>query len=176
MRPEKKYLVVEALKYLQGTKYIVLTDYTGLDVGQMNELRRRLASVEAGLHVVKNTVLQLAIKESGLPGLNGELKGPTAIVTGPGDIGAAAKVLKNFAAEFEKPKLKLGLFDGKELIAAELQTLADLPPREILLAQLLGLIQMPATLLVRVLNEPASMLARVVQAKSEKQEPAAVPA
>ena len=176
MRPEKKYLVVEAQKYLQGTKYIVLTDYTGLDVGQMNELRRRLASVQAGLHVVKNTVLQLAIKESGLPDLNGDLEGPTAIVTGPGDIGAAAKILKNFAAEFEKPKFKQGIFDGKLVSAVDLQTLADLPPREILLAQLLGLIQTPATQLVRVLNESASMLVRVVQAGSEKQELAAAPA
>ena len=176
MREGKKYLVIEVEKHLNGAAFVVLTDYTGLDVGRMNELRRRLMSVRAGLHVVKNTILELAAKKCGLPALNGSLKGPTAIVTGAGDIGAAAKILKNFAAEFERPKIKLGVFGGKVLEAAVLQALADLPPREILFGQLLGLIQTPATQVVRVLNEPASMLARVVQAKSEKQEPAAVPA
>lgn len=172
MREEKKYLVSEVESYLKGAAYVLLVDFTGLGVGPMTELRRRLREAKAGLHVVKNTALRLAAQQQGLPELNGSLAGPTAVVTGAGDIGTAAKVLRNFAAEFDGPKFKLGVLGGKVLSAEEVRAIADLPSREILCAQLLGLIQMPATLLARTLNEPAGMLARVVNAKAQKKEEA----
>ncbi len=169
MRPEKKYLIAEVHGHLKGGQFLVLTDYTGMKVGHMNELRKRLAAVGAKMHVVKNSVFRIAAKEAGLPEFDGGLLGPTAAITGS-DIGAASKVLKNFTAEFERPKVKVAAFDGKLLTSAEVKMIADLPSREALLAQLLGLIQMPATQLARLMNEPASMIARVVNASAQKSE------
>ncbi len=90
------------------------------------------------------------------------------VVTGAQDVCAAAKVVKNFSDEFKKPEIKGGVLDGALLDAAGIKALADLPSREVLLAQLLGVLQAPASKLVRTLNEPAASLARVLQAKADK--------
>jgi large subunit ribosomal protein L10 len=92
------------------------------------------------------------------------------VVTGPKDISAAAKVLKTFASEFEKPKMRFGFLDNQRFEAAQLATLADLPPMEVLRGQLLGVIQGPATKLARLLGTPAQQLARVIQARGESVE------
>jgi large subunit ribosomal protein L10 len=105
-----------------------------------------------------------------LPDLAGSLNGQLAVVTGPKDISAAAKVLKTFAAEFEKPKLRFGFLDNQRLEAAQLAVLADLPPLEVLRGQLLGVVQGPATKLARLLGTPAQQLARVIQARGEAAE------
>jgi large subunit ribosomal protein L10 len=90
-------------------------------------------------------------------------------VTGENDLAPVAKIFKTFAAEFKIASLKIGFVDRTVLSTTELETLADLPPREILQAQLLGLLLSPATRLVRLLNEPASALARLLKAKSEQE-------
>jgi large subunit ribosomal protein L10 len=89
------------------------------------------------------------------------------MVTGESDVCAAAKVLKTFVSEFERPPVKAGILDDVLLSAEQINALADLPPKDVLQAKLLGLFLAPATRLVRVLNEPASSLARVLQAKVE---------
>ena len=127
----------------------------------------RLARVDATIHVIKNTFIKRAIKALGLPELNGALTGQTAMVTGENDVCAAAKVLKTFVAEFERPPVKAGILDDTILSAEQIEALADLPTRDVLQAKLLGLLLAPATKLVRVLNEPASGLARVLKAKAE---------
>src|SRR4030095_1012316 len=91
----------------------------------------------------------------------------TAIVTGEKDVAPVAKILKAFAAEFKIGALKIGVVDKSVMSAQELETLADLPSREVLLAQLLGLLLSPATQLVRLLNEPGASLARVLNAKEQ---------
>ncbi len=101
--------------------------------------------------------------------LNGSLAGQLAVVTGARDISAAAKVLKTFHAEFEKPKARFGYLDNKRLEAADLKALADLPTLDVLRARLLGVLLAPATKLVVLLNTPASQLARVLQARVDKQ-------
>jgi ribosomal protein L10 len=116
---------------------------------------------------VKNTFLRRAAKDAGLPDL-GDLRGQTAIVVGDKDVAAAAKVLKNFTAEFKKPEVKTGVVDKLVVSGAQIQEIADLPSREVLLATLLGVLNAPASALVRVLNEPASALARVLQAKVDQ--------
>jgi large subunit ribosomal protein L10 len=121
---------------------------------------------------VKNTFLKRAAKEAGYPEL-GELAGQNAIVIGDKDVAAAAKVLKTFTAEFQKPAVKTGVVDRMVVSGDQIKAIADLPSREVLLATLLGLFQAPATRLVRVLNEPASALARVLQAKADQEQPAA---
>ena len=98
----------------------------------------------------------------------GEYTGPPPVVTGESDICATAKVLKDFHKEEERPEMRSGVLDGKLLTVEEINALASLPPMDILRAQLLGALQAPAQQLVRLLNEPASALARVLKAKEEQ--------
>ncbi|HEX4640385.1 MAG TPA: 50S ribosomal protein L10, partial [Chthoniobacterales bacterium] len=104
----------------------------------------------------------------GLPDVAKELTGQTAVVTGDNDVAPVAKILKAFAAEFKIAALKIGVVDKNVLSTAEVESLADLPSRAALQAQLLGVLMAPATKLVRILNEPASALARLMNAKAEK--------
>ena len=104
-----------------------------------------------------------------MPDVAEQLSGQTAIVTGDNDVAPVAKILKTFAAEFKIATLKIGVVDKNVLSTAEVEALADLPSREVLLAQLLGVLLAPATKLVRILNEPASALARLLNAKAEKE-------
>jgi large subunit ribosomal protein L10 len=178
MRPEKVTIVEDLLSKLNASPFLFVTDYTGLRVDQFSEFRTRLAGAGARCHVVKNTFLRRAAKDAGLPEL-GELKGQTAIIVGDRDVAAAAKVVKSFVAEFQKPVVKLGVIDRAVVSSEQITAIADLPAREVLLAQLLGLLQTPATRLLRTLNEPASSLARLLNAKAQKEEAApadAVPA
>ena len=177
MHPAKESVVVDLQAKLNASPFLFIADYTGLKVSQFAELRNRLWSAGARCHVVKNTFLRRAAKEAGLPDL-GDLRGQTAIVVGDKDVAAAAKVLKNFTAEFKKPEVKTGVVDKLVVTGAQIQEIADLPSREVLLATLLGVLNAPASKLVRVLNEPASALARVLQAKVDQGGgvPAAAPA
>jgi large subunit ribosomal protein L10 len=165
MRPEKANIVEDLLTKLNASPFLFVTDYTGLRVDQFSELRIRLAGAGARCHVVKNTFLRRAAKDAGLPEL-GDLKGQTAIIVGDKDVAAAAKIVKTFVAEFQKPVVRLGVIDRSVVSSDQIKAIADLPAREVLLAQLLGVLNAPATRLLRTLNEPASSLARVLGAKS----------
>ena len=168
MRAEKQYITAEYKARLNSSPYFIVVDYTGLKVGPITELRKRLAKAGAELHVVKNSIFRIAAKEAGVAELNGGLTGQVAVVTGQKDVSAAAKVVKTFAAEFDKPRLKFGYLNSKRLEANDLKTLADLPSMEVLRSKLLGLLNTPGTRLVQLLNTPASMLARVLQAKADQ--------
>ena len=168
MRPEKASVVEDLQTKLNASPFLFVTDYTGLKVDQFAELRTRLHGAGARCHVVKNTFLRRAAKDIGLPEM-GELKGQTAIVVGDKDVAAAAKIVKTFAAEFQKPVVRVGVIDRAVVTSDQIKAIADLPSREILLATLLGVLQSPAATLVRLLNEPASALARVLKAQSEKE-------
>ncbi|MEP6937536.1 MAG: 50S ribosomal protein L10, partial [Chthoniobacterales bacterium] len=139
---------------------------------QFGELRSRLAPAGAEVRVVKNSFLKRAMTESGMPDVGGQLTGQTAIVMGQKDVAPVAKILKSFAAEFKIAALKIGVVDKAVLSTSDIESLAELPPREILLSQLLGLLLAPATRLVRVLNEPATAFARLLSAKADKGEQA----
>src|SRR4029077_19602485 len=117
--------------------------------------------------------LKRALADAGLPTVDDKLGGQTAIITGKKDVAPVAKVLKGFATEFKKAMLKIGLIDRLPVSTSEVEVLADLPSREILQGQLLGLLLSPATKLVRLLNEPAASLARLLKAKGEEGVPAA---
>jgi len=168
MRPEKATIVEDFKTKLNASPFLFVTDYTGLKVDQFAELRNRLHGAGARCHVVKNTFLRRAAKEAGLPEM-GELKGQTAIVVGDKDVAAAAKIIKGFVAEFQKPVVRLGVIDRAVVTSDQIKAIADLPSREVIFSQLLGLIQTPATQIVRILNEPAAMIARAVQANIDKQ-------
>jgi large subunit ribosomal protein L10 len=172
MRPEKAFIVDDITGRLNASPFLFVADYTGLRVDQFAELRNRLHGVGARCHVVKNTFLRRAVADAGLPELS-DLKGQTAIVVGDQDVAAAAKVLKTFAAEFKKPTIRTGIVDRLVVSTEQIQAIADLPSRDVLLATLLGVLLAPASKLVRVLNEPASSLARVLQAQADKENGAA---
>ncbi len=167
MHPDKATIVEDLQSKLNASPFLFVADYTGLKVDQFAELRNRLWNAGARCHVVKNTFLRRAAKSAGLPEL-ADLKGQTAIVVGEKDVAAAAKVLKNFTAEFKKPEVKTGVVDRLVVSKEQIAAIADLPSREVLLATLLGVLNAPASKLVRVLNEPASSLARLLKAKAEK--------
>src|SRR5580658_11243514 len=126
MRPEKASIVEDLLSKLNASPFLFVTDYTGLRVDQFSELRIRLAGAGARCHVVKNTFLRRAAKEAGLPEIDG-LRGQTAIIVGDKDVAAAAKILKNFTAEFKKPEVKSGVVDRLVVSNEQIKTIADLP-------------------------------------------------
>ncbi len=108
MHPAKATIVEDLQTKLNASPFLFITEYTGLKVGQFAELRTRLWNAGARCHVVKNTFLRRAAKEAGLPELT-DLRGQTAIIVGEKDVAAAAKVLKNFTAEFKKPEVRAGV-------------------------------------------------------------------
>ena len=169
MRPEKTSIVSDLSEKLKRSPFVLVTDYQRMKVGDFGELRNRLAPAGAEVHVVKNNFLKRAMTDCGFPHMSETLIGQTAVVTGENDVAPVAKIFKTFAAEFKIAALKIGFVDRTVLSTTELEMLADLPPREILQAQLLGLFLSPATRLVRLLNEPASALARLLKAKSEQE-------
>jgi large subunit ribosomal protein L10 len=113
--------------------------------------------------------LKRAMTDSGLPDLAKNLSGQTAVVTGEKDVAPVAKILKSFAAEFKIATLKVGVVDKAVLSTQDIESLAELPSRDVLIAQLLGLFLSPMTKLVRLLNEPGASLARLLNAKAGKE-------
>jgi large subunit ribosomal protein L10 len=168
MRPEKASIVSDLSEKLNRSPFLLVTDYQRMKVDQFGELRNRLAPAGAEVRVVKNSFLKRAMADSGMPDVGDQLTGQTAIVMGQNDVAPVAKILKMFAAEFKIATLKIGVVDKAVLSTSDVEALAELPAREVLLAQLLGLFQAPATRLVRVLNEPGSAFARLLKAKGEK--------
>jgi large subunit ribosomal protein L10 len=168
MRPEKANIVSELSERLSRSPFVLVTDYQRMNVNHFADLRGRLAASGAEVHVVKNSFLKRAMSDSGMPDVADKLSGQTAIVTGEKDVAPVAKILKTFVAEFKISALKVGVIDKSILSTQELEALAELPSRDVLLARLLGLLLSPATKLVRLLNEPGSALARVLNARASK--------
>jgi large subunit ribosomal protein L10 len=177
MRAEKKNISSEYAGRLNASPFFIVVDYRGLKVAPITELRKRLSKAGAEMHVVKNSIFRLAVKEAGLADLGSTLTGQLAVVTGQKEVSAAAKVLKSFTAEFDKPKVRFGYLKNQRLETADIAALADLPSIEILRGKLLGVLSAPATKLVTLLGTPATQLARVLKARAEKADaPASAPA
>ncbi|MGV3755586.1 MAG: 50S ribosomal protein L10 [Verrucomicrobiota bacterium] len=168
MRAEKKFVSQEYVLRLNASPFFIVVDYTGLTVLQFTELRKRLQNAGAEVHVVKNSIFRIAAKEAGVAELNGSLAGQVAVVTGHKDVSSAAKVVKTYQAEFDKPKLKFGYLNNQRLEAKDVAALADLPSIEVLRAKLLGVLNAPASKLAAIINTPGSQLARVIKAKADK--------
>ena len=169
-RPEKEQLVVELKEKLGSAKALYYTDFTGLNVKSMTELRRRLRKQGVEYVVIKNTLALRAVNESGLVGER--LRGPTGIVVAKDPV-AAAKVLSDFAKENDKrPAVKGGLFDGRAVDAAQVAKLANMPSREQMLSQLGGYMQAPMTQFATVMNSLLSNFAGAVEALKAQRESA----
>ncbi len=169
MKELKENIINDLVARLNASPFMLVVDYTALTVAQFEELRTKLDGVGANAQVTKNSYAKRASKEVELPeGVAEFLSGQTAVITGEQDVCAAAKAVKEFHKTNKKPEVRGGVLDGKLLTPEEINALAELPPLEVLQAQLLGTINQPASTLVRLLNEPASALARVLKAKEEK--------
>src|SRR3982751_1374132 len=160
MRPEKASIVSDLSEKLNRSPFLLVTDYKQMKVDQFGELGNRLAPAGAEVRVVKNSFLKRAMADSGMPDVGDKLTGQTAIVMGEKDVAPVAKILKAFAAEFKIAALKIGVVNKEVLSTQDVEALAELPSREVLLAQLLGLLMSPMSGLARLLNEPGASLAR----------------
>lgn len=170
MRAEKKSISAEYVTRLNASPFFLVVDYRGVTVSQFTELRKRLLKVGAEAHVVKNSIFRIAAHEAGIADLTGSLSGQLAVVTGQKDVTAAAKTLKTFQSEIDKPKIRFGYLGNQKLEDKDIVALADLPSIEVLRGKLLGLLQAPASTLVRLINTPGSQVARVIQARVDKGE------
>ncbi len=163
--PDKKAITEQLIEKVNKSPFVILVDYTGMTVPQFNEVRKRLRETGSKLHVTKNSYVKAVGSSKGFPEeLNKDLNGQTAIVFGEADICRAAKVLKSFRSEFQKPGIKSAVLDGTFLPAAQVESLADIGSRDNMLATLLA-----------VINAPGAALARVINARVEKENGPAQP-
>jgi large subunit ribosomal protein L10 len=169
-KSEKKQLVEELHKKFTDSKIVILTDYKGLNVDKLNELRRKLTESNIEYRVVKNTLLARASEDTDVAVLKDQFKGPTAIALSYDDPVAPAKVLSDFAKDNDKFKIKVGVMSGKLLDFEAIKSLSALPSREVLLSQLLSVMNGVPTALVRALsNVPEKFLYALQAIKDQKE-------
>ena len=138
MNKTERQETVESLSaLLKDSPTVYVTDFSGMNVLRMTEFRRRLRAAGVSYVVVKNTLAQRALAANGVTGLDEHLAGPTGLVLSK-DALTAAKVLRDFAREFERPGVKVGLVDGKAVAPAHVKRLGEIPSREVLLAMIAG--------------------------------------
>ncbi|WP_166352150.1 50S ribosomal protein L10 [Phytoactinopolyspora limicola] len=168
-RPDKAATVAELAEEFRSSSAVVLTEYRGLSVKEMTELRRSLSG-NASYAVVKNTLTKLAAKDAGVEGIEEHLVGPSAIAFVRGDAVEVAKGLRDFAKNHPVLTVKGGLFDGQPFTAEEFTKLADLESREVLLAKLAGAMKASMQNAVSLFAAPLSQTARVIDALRQKVE------
>jgi len=166
---EKQAAIAELAESFRGSSAAVLTEYRGLTVKQLSELRGSLRG-HATFAVVKNTLTELAAREAGVTAFDGQLVGPSAIAFVTGDPVEAAKGLRDFARTHPLLVIKGGVLDGKTMSAAELNRLADLESREVLLAKLAGAMNASMSKAVYLFAAPLSQSARLIEALRAKRE------
>jgi len=164
---EKSESVQSLKERFEGVRTAVLTEYRGLTVRQISDLRKQLKGAAAEYKVVKNRLARLAVKGSPLDPLAPHLKGPTGVAFSRQDPVAVAKALQAFVRANPALTIKVGLVEGKVLEPQALRSLADLPSKEALRSQLVGAIQGPMSQLVRLLTAPQQELVRVLEARSK---------
>jgi len=172
MRLEKQSIINDLRTRMQKAQFVILADYKGLDVAAMNDLRGRLRGAAAEFHVVQNSLVRLVAKDLGQSGLEPGLTGPSAMISGSGDVALAAKVLRDFIKEKEKPVVKIGALQGAILSAVDVRSLADLPSREQLYGMLVGTLAAPMQKLVGTLNQKLASVVYVLKAYQEQKEKA----
>lgn len=168
MRPEKESIIREIRETVDGSAYVLLADYSGMKVSHFTALRGKLAEAAARVMVVKNTYLGVVLGADLRDRLSAVLAGKTAMVTGAGDVTAVAKALTAFVKENKVLVLKGGCLNTQVLTAGDVDAMASMPPRDVLLGQLVGTVQAPMTQLVGVMNAKVSSLLYVLTAIKEK--------
>jgi large subunit ribosomal protein L10 len=168
-RPDKAAAVAELTEEFRSSSAAVLTEYRGLTVAQLKELRRSLGA-DTSYNVVKNTLTKIAAKDAGVDAFDDLLQGPSAIAFVKGDPVEAAKGLRDFARAHPFLVIKGGVLDGKSLTPAELTKLADLESREVLLAKMAGALQASLQNAVSLFAAPLAQTARLIEALRQKAE------
>lgn len=172
MPTQAKVEAVEDLRHrLEGVKTVVLTEYRGLTVQQLSELRRQLRTVSAQYKVVKNRLAKRAIASTGLEALSQHLSGPTGLIVSREDPVAVAKALATFTRTNQALTVKVGLVEGQLLEADGLKALADLPSREALRGQIVGALQGPLAQLVGLLTAPQRELVYILEQRGRAAAP-----
>lgn len=171
MRSEKTYLVNQISAGLTGSDYVYFITFQGMKVKDFSGLRDQLVKVNANCSVFKNSLIRKAVELNNVEALKDlAITGDVAMVYGSGDPGAVAKVLVEFGKNNEVVKTKGGMFEGAMLTPAEIADIASLPSKEVLQAQLLGVLQAPARNLVSILNNKAASILNVLNAYKDKLE------
>jgi len=165
---KKKEAVQELASKIKSAKTIVLTDFRGLTVEQDTELRKALREAGVKYKVVKNTITKFALNETGIQGLEGFLEGPTALAMHSEDPVAPAKLLVEYAKKYEKLELKAGLVEGRVVDVKELNSIASLPSKEVLIAKVLGGFNAPIAGFMNVLNANLRGLVVALKAIAEQ--------
>jgi large subunit ribosomal protein L10 len=166
-RPNKANTVAELADHFRESNAAVLTEYRGLTVAQLKNLRRSLGSTVT-YAVVKNTLTKIAAKDAGVTGVDDLLAGPSAIAFVKGDAVEAAKAIKNFAKDNPALVIKGGFMDGKALSAEDIQKIADLESREVLLSKLAGAMKAKQSQAAALFSAPLSKAVRTFAALSDK--------
>ncbi len=170
-RAEKQVLIDELRTEFGSSPHAVLLDFKGLSVNAATEFRKKVRQAGSRYRVVKNSLAVRAVKGTPLEGLGPKFEGTTGVAYTGTDPVALAKVLVDFQKEHPALSLKGGIVSGTEMLDAEgVKALSTMPSLPELRARLLGLLQTPATTLVRLLNTPAGQLARVLKAHQDKEE------
>ena len=167
-KDQKSTLVSQLAENLDRASIALISEHSGMSAGQSDDMRRRIRAVRGEFRVAKNTLVRRAIKDTRFASLERHLGGPVGLILSYADPVELAKTVGSFKDLGEKFKVRGGVLDGQPLTPEEINALAALPPREVILGQLLGLLQAPATQLVRLLNEPGTLVARLVDAIGRK--------
>ena len=172
-KAQKEAILAEYMGWLGKSQAVVLVEYTGLKMKDLDVIRAKARENGGEFHIVKNTLAKLALEKAGYSVPDDYADKSTAIGFAFSDVAAFIKGLTEATKSMEAVKMKGGFLDAKALSAAQVKSLGSLPPLPVLRAQLLGVLQAPASKLVRTLAEPGRSLAYVVKAYSEKAEPVA---
>ncbi|MTI80726.1 MAG: 50S ribosomal protein L10 [Firmicutes bacterium] len=170
-RQEKEQMVTEIKERLDKAKVVVLADYSGVTVDEVTKLRAELRKAGCELKVTKNTLTKIAADEIGIEGLDSFLEGPTVMTFGYDDAVAAAKIVNKYSKDLkEKLEIKAGVLEGSVVNVDQIKELAELPPREELLAKVVGGMQAPLYGFANVLSANLRDLVHVVEAVRKKKE------
>lgn len=170
-RKEKEAIVKDFGEQFKGSNGIIVTEYQGLNVAEITELRNKLRAAKCDYKVIKNTLSKKALKDLGLEDFLQHFSGPTAVAIEKGDPVESAKVLVDFSKTHNKLKLKAGMLGNKVISLEDIKSIANLPSRNVLLAQVLGTLQAPITGLVNALNGVLTNFVNVLdQVRKQKEE------
>jgi large subunit ribosomal protein L10 len=172
-KEKKQQLVADYVDKMSKSQALILADYRGLTVADLTELRRKLRDNSSGFQIVKNTLFKLALEKAGIPVPTDRIQGAIAVSYCFAEVPPVAKALADFAKETEILQIKGAILGAQFLDAEDVRGLAVLPPREVLLAQLLGTMQGPMSSLVSTITAPLRELVQVLKARSEQGQQAA---
>ncbi len=167
---KKKEIVARLVERLSRSQIVVLTDYRGINMKDLTMLRRALEKADGGYHVVKNTLLRLALRQASLAGLEPYLEGPTAVAFGYGDAVVLTKALRDQLPSYPALRVKVAWMSGQVLLPETLETLVSLPPRPVLLGRVVGALQFPMVGLAGSIAGVLRQLLYVLATRSEQGE------